>query len=455
MSERAGQEGPTPDFIPGWFVPREGNPDPATREAVRIPESADFFPITFLRASETVRNPRLPQRGFTIARVSEPGHELFDLAVPPGYWIVRDADGALRNWRDEDFKAKYVRLERKWTAPVERDVPSGRPAAAERNRHGALDPAVGDGEQLKPAETVRRALAATRREITSVPPEAWKGTPPAGGTRRHLIREAAWGAIKGWDLQREQGAGYSGATGTDALAIADAVESALLQSTIDDEAMARGAEALTAGVEKVPEHDVPSQTRELHVILEPINGQPGVSPDYRFVEIENQDGRSVELPWSVHPTKGDGFFRIVIPYGRDDAWVSEVAYQVAGAAIAALVDDLERRFDTRPAVPAERVRDAVAELLSDFGIPRACADRAEEEIGHGAKEAGDRRDAAIKSLQAEADRLLEGLEQARAGEDHWKAQRDAAFRLLQWVLPDLMGYPSDTLGADLAGDDAP
>ncbi len=108
----------TPDFIPGWFAPRPGNPDPATREAVRVPEPGDFFPITFLRSTEMVHSPRRPQLGFCIgnARYSE-----MELAVPPGYWIVRDSDGELRNWRDEDFKARYIRTAQRWTPPVERD----------------------------------------------------------------------------------------------------------------------------------------------------------------------------------------------------------------------------------------------------------------------------------------------------------------------------------------------
>lgn len=194
------------------------------------------------------------------------------------------------------------------------------------------------------------------------------------------------------------------------------------------------------------EGKVPSGTRELRVVLEDVT-EVDKPPEYRFVEIDNQDGASVGFPM-VNSSTGS-LKEIVIPYGRDDAWVSEVAYQVAGAATRPLLEDHPSYV-----FPAERVRDAVAGLLSDFGIPRACADCAEEEIGHGAKEAGDRRDATIKQLEAEAGRLLTGREEARAGEGHWKAQRDAAFRLLQWVLPDLMRHPSDTLGADLA-DDAP
>jgi hypothetical protein len=557
VSERnkAGQEGPTPDFIPGWFVPREGNPDPATREAVRIPDPGDYFPITFLRSNERVSPCQRPRLGFTIGTTSQPGHDRFDLSVPPGYWIVRDADGKLYNWRDEDFKAKYVRLERKWTAPVERDVPSGEPAAAERTLEEAarvFDQAAADAVEARAPRTpelgeeshagpvgVRGPTAVVTepkvaREIgksaRGVDAEAWKGTPPAEGTRRKLIL----------DTIERTALSYVPARST-AIHFADAIEEALLK-VVDQGATpesgspasvamdvldrmeidrTRGGKILTiaervteladelvasrrecdrleigASVERLDVSAEESNSRggrELHVVLRKDDDDHS---NLLFVEIDNEKGTSVG---GFERREVDGLVHIVIPVPypvgpvgvkckrggthawprnphrdgrsclkcgifpeeaalafRDDAWVSEVAYQVAGAATRPLLEDHGDYV-----FPAERVREAVAGLLSDFGIPRACADCAEEQIGHGAKEAGDRRDATIKQLEAEVgrlgaevERLLTGREEARAGEDHWKAQRDAAFRLLQWVLPDLMGHPSDTLGADLA-DDAP
>lgn len=38
------------------------------------------------------------------------------------------------------------------------------------------------------------------------------------------LREAIWQAIKSWDLERNRGLGYAGATGTDAQIILDAIE---------------------------------------------------------------------------------------------------------------------------------------------------------------------------------------------------------------------------------------
>jgi hypothetical protein len=129
---------------------------------------------------------------------------------------------------------------------------------------------------------------------------------------------------------------------------------------------------------------------------------------------------------------------IAIPYGRDDAWVSEVAYQAAGAGTRPLMEDHPDYV-----FPSERVADAVAELLSDFGIPRACRDCAEEELGHGAKEVDGRRDDTIKALTARCDSLLAQREASRASEDTYKAQRDSALHLLRWLIGDLI--PADLI----------
>jgi len=44
----------------------------------------------------------------------------------------------------------------------------------------------------------------------------------------------------------------------------------------------------------------------------------------------------------------------------------------------------------------------------------------------------------LREAEAGADRYLCEREEARSGEDHWKAQRDAALRLLLWVIADLL-----------------
>lgn len=87
---------------------------------------------------------------------------------------------------------------------------------------------------------------------------------------------------------------------------------------------------------------------------------------------------------------------------------------------------------------ADRVTALADELLKDFGIARACRDCAEEQLGHGAKEVDGRRDDTIKSLTLRCDSLLAQRESARAGEDHFKAQRDAALHLVRWLIGDLI-----------------
>lgn len=279
-----GQEGPTPDFIPGWYAPRAGNADPATREAVRIPETNDFFPITFLRSTEMVCIPKRPQRGFSIGNSQ---HSEMRLAVPPGYWIVRGPDGELYNWRDDDFKAKYVRSGQKWFPPVERaeridgdppgtvvevphdppfargdvvvaregltDVPpqmrgkvkkvKRRPLSWHANVRwnnggrshmidcNSLELAAGPSPLDNPAFATAFAEGtlneANRRDQLRDEIEGWQGTEPVEGTRRHLIREA----IETVAIQ----ARAQSTTAHFSQLLADAVESALLERTIEDE----------------------------------------------------------------------------------------------------------------------------------------------------------------------------------------------------------------------------
>lgn len=374
----------------------------------------------------------------------------------------------------------------------------------------------------------------------------WKGEEPAIGTRRYTIREAIATELTG-DFADERGRVYS--RDAFALRLADAVESALLQITIDEEAMERGAEALIGGIERfapadddnlppctcrdenrpdhaadcargrairersvktakaieqdviqpivaereearamagevkdaldrvdapraptlavrvdrlfreltdanrslakqrdaaleghlakrddAPEADVPARTRALHVVLEDVSDPEG-PPGYRFVEIENEVGAGVSFE-SIRETEPPHFRRIVIPYGRDDAWVAEVAMQCAGAATRPLLEDHPDYV-----FPAERVRDAVNALLEEFGIGRVCEDCSDERIEHGQAAAKQPADGERDLTKYEA-RLLEDREQARAGESRLMEQRNAALGLLRWLIGDLIPpYP--------------
>lgn len=420
----AGQEGPTPSFIPGWFDARPGNPDPAMREAVRIPVVGDFFPITFLRDNERVSPSKRPQLGFTISTTSMP-----DLAVPSGYWIVRDSDGRLRNWTDEDFKAKWSRSDREWRPPVERDVPSGRPAAAERNRHGAEDTvrativASPDPDEVgREGEVPVEALGAPgltdeqRDQLRYV--DGWQGTPPAEGTRRKLLLET----LKRWLLDNP---GKPVTMEVEAIELADAIEEALQR--VEGATTDTVPEAATVR----PKGNVPAGTRELHIVLD--HGTPAsmMHCGPKFVEIETQDGVSVG-GFESHWRPGTELQHIVIPYGRDDAWVREVAGQAAGAASGVFL-----RADGNMVMPSEEVGTEVDRVLAEFGISglkeggldSPAFNKALEEV------AAEQDTEARKYLEEQVEKLLGQREEARTGEGRYAEERDCAFALLRWLLP--------------------
>lgn len=114
MSTDAGQPSHKPsDSIPGWY--RRLGP-PQLREAVRV-TMPDHFPLDFLRSDEFVSPAKPPQLGVTIGRV---GWDM-KLAVPPGYWIVRDEGGEIRNWRDDEFKVQWARSGKPWSTAASRE----------------------------------------------------------------------------------------------------------------------------------------------------------------------------------------------------------------------------------------------------------------------------------------------------------------------------------------------
>jgi hypothetical protein len=127
--------------------------------------------------------------------------------------------------------------------------------------------------------------------------------------------------------------------------------------------------------------------------------------------------------------------------GRTNAWVTELAYQAAGAATRPLLEDHGDYV-----FPAERVQEAVAHLLETyFGIPRACGGCQEEQLEQGRQEAptpaaddapgGDDPAATIKYLEGEVERLLGHREEARTREGRFGEERDCAYALLRWLLP--------------------
>lgn len=516
-----------------------------------------------------------------------------DFEVRPEEWTLRTAEGAeikhlVGDAGLHDGATLLVLNQRLASSasddPAEQIAPVDVPGEQVLRDNPHLPEGYADGLAGKLLEIGERRRAGSD--------DGWKGTPPAEGTRRKLILDAIKDASLSYEFNRST-----------TLHFADAVESALLQSTIDDEAMARGAEALAAGITKVdpyavpslapihtlldevaiprtavgdgpeaiftlrervealitrykrqvvpdsldrdatPDHppalatlehkahalldraevertqghsddeqriltlaerlellveraelfteeldeklaaddalagNVPAGTRELHIVL----ADESTPSRHRqvFVELEDQDGAGVG-GFEHRPDRVTGLIHIVIPYGRDDAWVSEVAHQAAGAAAGVFL-----RADWDQAMPAEEISAAVAEILTGFGISKACDDCAAEQLEHGHFETSGqvwpkgspeyRRVMAGKSnvdvakateeilrpaleeiseaydkqppvMADDPDReaeLLEQREEARVGEGHWKAQRDAALGLLRWLIGDVIEHRSD------------
>lgn len=343
------------------------------------------------------------------------------------------------------------------------------------------NPHLTDEQRAKIEDQLRYAVKAKPVHLTYTTddPEAWKGTPPAEGTRRALIRDTIERTFAGKVFPTDFD-GYNELY----LEIADAVESALLRgegapikhptlARIDKElcvqrrALAEcyrltgadpsdGSDAMLAreAVDEVrrfrAEYDeleerleraegqlkagrVPVDTKELHIVL----GQnpDSDSPELLFVELEDQDGRGV----GGFVTKDDGQYRrIVIPYGRDDKWVQEVVMAAITAGQEAVnpfpaeaVDAVLRAFGIRPTLPRSwPLRGEAAISKHDS------AETADDSGGESPEE--DLSPAARQQLEDEIEHLSFGREEARLGEDHWKAQRDAALRLLLWVIGDLL-----------------
>lgn len=161
-----------------------------------------------------------------------------------------------------------------------------------------LDPYAGGGA----FDDLTRRLAAG---------DGWKGTMPARGTRRRVIYDTLLHTkVKLADgiarepglLDRDEGVQL----------LADAIESSLLQATIDEEAMARGAEALTDGIVSAIPAEPGPRDGELRIVLEDVSAADR-PPEYRFVELEDGEGRGLRLP--MQPSERKPFLEIVIPPG--------------------------------------------------------------------------------------------------------------------------------------------
>ena len=347
-----------------------------------------------------------------------------------------------------------------------------------------IDLAIFEGRVVKDRHGVCReatsAEIAACKELTPLEAKvligaaAWRGQRPAEGTRRRIILDA----IGKGDVLSD----------TEALEIADTVELALIAGGDGDDVVTeRICDEIDAAVDVLDQLDIPQEREGKHLDLgarvavlgdQVVQQRRDAAECYRLTGADPSDGSDAMLAReaidevrrfraeydeleTANAAVGDALDRIDAPQGatyaeridrlyrelcervsqagylpkrdRDDAWVSEVAYQAAGAGTRPLLEDHPDYV-----FPAERVRAAVAELLTDFGIPRACADCAEEQLEHGRKEMADRDLSSIADLEDRVQRVTSQREDARMGEDRFKAQRDAALHLLRWLIGDLI-----------------
>lgn len=313
-----------------------------------------------------------------------------------------------------------------------------------KDRHGMTREA--SPEDLASCKTLTPAEAKV-----AVDAAAWRGQPPAEGTRRAIVLES----IKKGDVLSD----------AEALEIADTVELALLGSG-DDEREADAQEAIAAVGESLDRIDAP-QAPTFAQRGDRLYREMREKLDVADVRSRIDKGRLVDFDrvhnlldgWEIRRTTDEDATRSlydrtrelierlrrteedldteqhrVASHVRDDRWLSEVVYQAVGAGTRPLLED-----NPGYVFPAERVRDAVAALLEEFGIPRACHDCQEEQLEHGYASAApdeDRDHAATEESAEDALRRVYGeREEARAGESRFAEERDCAFALLRWLLP--------------------
>lgn len=249
---------------------------------------------------------------------------------------------------------------------------SGSPASVAMDTLDDLGvPRTRDGAILTISDRVTVAadeLAEARRQIDSLAAavSARAGEPPAEGTRRKLIFEA----IMRHRVFRIVGKETAEKT---ALELADDVQSALLQSTIDAEAMVRAGDSLTTGIESV---EPPGEETRRRVI-------------FRVLERLYKD----KTEWPLTPQK--------------------------------VVDAIEAELlEAKELTDVDRLNSIAEERWKRIGELEEKAERLEKQTR-----------ALTDRLERDVERFLGEREEARTREGRFAEERDCAFALLRWLLP--------------------
>lgn len=113
-----------------------------------------------------------------------------------------------------------------------------------------------------------------------------------------------------------------GSEGATTLTLNERVYLAVKRVLVEEEAkrlLANTVNAQQSAMDKLrAEGEVKPGTRELVIVLEDVSDAEH-PPEYRFIELEDQDGAGVGS-FPMQPSSRKPFLEITIPYGRDDGW---------------------------------------------------------------------------------------------------------------------------------------
>lgn len=241
-----------------------------------------------------------------------------------------------------------------------------------KNRHGVCEILATDADRR-----TCKTLDPGEAKIL-VDEAAWRGLLPAEGTRRSIILEA----VKRGDVLSD----------TEALEIADSVESALLRAALGDEAMVRGAEALTDGIVEVDP--------EANRMGRSVAGEEAAKALNHLIIARRECVDPAEL-------------------ARLNEAITAAHMVIEPPSFTAVAEAVRKEVGEEPPTDDE--------APDDRQLLRTQSER-------------------IGELEGRCDQLLEQREQAYAGEGVFKAQRDGALYLLRWLIGDII--PPDLISVD-------
>lgn len=414
-----------PDFMPGWFDRVMPMHLRQTREAVRV--VADHFPTQFLRPDEYVSVPAAPQRGFTMGRRSGS----FQLAVPPGHWIVRtEESGRLCLWGNDDFQAAFERMPNKlWTPPALRHrAPEGSvvsqisdpPCVDDEKREADAQEAINAvGEVLDRIAAPEGATFAER--VHRLESEAREKAAASIRTLMQLCQNQAMSHLRLRDRDPDHAEYHRGAQGAYEILLGPLAERLPDNPHLSDEDREKFEAELMRPRKLEAEFMRARKFTECERCGAKLNPKGGCPNEMQHIA----------PPWP--PPEGSRVRLIYDALRLQDVLSFAELREFAAAVDTALEKAEGALIDTTTFVAGGPVHRS--ERPGSWIDEEAMA-RGAEAMTEGIEKVDDVEDTV--DLEERCDQLLEQREVSRAGEDHFKAQRDAALRLLRWLTADLI-----------------